>query len=262
MLSGAAGSALDLIYPEGLYCICCGKMIDATRPYGLCNECMEGMRWANGRACAKCGKPLSETYIWSECYSCRGHEHAFDRGYTCAEYGVHERAVTQALKFGGRSDIAKRLAEMMHDRLSLARAAGEDCRYDAVVPVPMNAEKLRRRGYNQAALIARELAGLEGCECPERAVVRVKGTQAMKGLSADERRMNLAGAFAISGECPDFAEEKKLLIVDDIYTTGATADEVARVLRAGGAAVVDVISFAAGANVLKSEESCQGGVKS
>ena len=104
---------LDLIYPPDLYCICCGKIIDSTRTYRLCNECMDGIKWANGRLCAKCGKLLSASNPGNICFNCREHPHQFDHGYTCTEYGTHERAMVFALKYHSRADIGVTVGEIM-----------------------------------------------------------------------------------------------------------------------------------------------------
>ena len=82
----AAGlkTVLDSIYPPALYCICCGKIIDETRPYRLCNDCMDSVKWADGRTCEVCGKPLGENNPGTVCYYCNSHTHRFTRGFTCA----------------------------------------------------------------------------------------------------------------------------------------------------------------------------------
>ena len=249
IINNAAESILDLVYPDGLYCVCCDKMIDSSRPYRLCNECMCMMKWASGRTCGKCGKPLSDSDPLEICYSCREHAHVFDRGYTCMEYGSGARAVVFALKYGERTDIAPTIAEMMHDRLELLRNQGERCEYDLIIPVPMFHRKELRRGFNQAALIAGALAMLEGISYSDKAVVRTRSTGAMKGLDPDARRANLAGAFAVTE--PAAVKGLKILLVDDIFTVGATADAVAKVLYDAGAVRVEFITFAAGADMVK-----------
>ena len=241
---------LELIYPGSLYCICCGKIIDASRPYRLCNECMAGMKWATGRLCAKCGKPLSASDPGDICYSCREHHHSFDKGFACAEYGMHERAVIFSLKYNGRTHIAHTVAEMMSDRLR-GEAVYDDI--DMVVPVPMFRQKKLKRGFDQSELIARELAGRMGTEFRGDIVLRRKDTRAMRGLSPAERRDNLRGVFAAGEGCGSRElSGKRVLIVDDIYTTGATADAVTDILKAAGAEYVYFIAFAAGADVVKS----------
>jgi competence protein ComFC len=242
-----AADVIGLIYPDSLYCICCGRMIDETRPYRLCDICVESIRWASTRVCARCGKPLSEQDPSEICFSCREHPHTFDRGYTCAAYGLYERELVFALKYRGRTDIAATLAEMMHDMM---RARGAPF-FDAAVPVPMHPDKRKRRGFNQAELISREFARLEGIEHVPELLQRVRDTEAMRGLTPAERRANILGAFAVPDGMTDYAAGRRILVIDDIYTTGSTADAAADALKRAGADDVSFLTFAAGADVVK-----------
>ncbi|MBR0374559.1 MAG: ComF family protein, partial [Mogibacterium sp.] len=175
---------LELVYPDGLYCICCGKIIDSSRPYRLCNECMDEINWAAGRTCVRCGKPLSDLNPSDTCYNCREQDHVFRRGYACAGYGSCERAMIFALKYGERTDIAPTMGEVLHDRMVLLHHTGSAdlSQYDMVIPVPMYEPKRRRRGFNQAELIAREFCRRSGLPLAPRAVARVRDTHAMKGV--------------------------------------------------------------------------------
>lgn len=244
---------LDLVFPPGLYCSCCGKITDSSMPYHLCSSCMDQIKWATGRTCSKCGKPLSDTDPADTCYSCREHEHLYDRGYTCAEYGSCERALIFNLKYNGRTDIAPILGEAIFDMLEargVITAGAGGIRYDIILPVPMSRAKQLARGYNQAELIARELSLRCGIPYSTRIIERTRSTRALRGLSPDERRLEMTGAFA---PCRDesLIRGRSFLILDDIYTTGATIDACAGVLKDRGAGVVDFVSFASGADVVK-----------
>lgn len=248
----AAGRALDLIYPPSLYCICCGKIIDVSRTYRLCNDCMDGMKWIGERTCAKCGKRLSEVNPGAVCFNCREHPHRFNRGYTCTEYGTHERAMVFALKYDGRSDIADTIGEIMADRM-LAEFTLEELsdRYDLVLPVPVHLGKKSIRGYNQAALIAKSFSRRTGLHYDPDILIRVRETKMMRSLSPDQRRENIRGAFAVRKRRTPELKAKRIILIDDIYTTGATIDEIARVLGDADASCVDFLSFASGADVVK-----------
>lgn len=251
-IKNLCGRALDLIYPPDLYCICCGKITDSTRTYRLCNDCIDGIKWASGRTCAKCGKPLSPANPGEICFSCREHEHVFDRGYTCAEYGTHERAMIFSLKYDGRTDIAVTIGEIMSDRM--AAESGEDGfagRYDAVLPVPVHPGKKAERGFNQAALIAKEVSSRLCIDFDDDILIRVRETHIMRSLGPDQRRQNIRGAFEIRSRRLSDVRGRRFLLVDDIYTTGATCDEIARIMTEAGAESVDVLTFAAGADVVK-----------
>ena len=183
------------------------------------------------------------------------------------------------LKYKGSTHIAATLAEILHDRLELLRSLGEMPEYDLILPVPMHRAKERARGFNQAALIAKELSRLEDRPWTPDAILRVRGTKAMRGLSPEERRRNIRGAFEISPLWAGQADrlpvlkpaqmpgkhdirtkhEKRpigeslaglrVLIVDDLYTTGATVDAMTEELRQAGVREVYVLSFAAAADV-------------
>lgn len=243
---------LDRIYPSGLYCICCGKITDDTRTYSLCNDCMGAVKWAVGRTCSKCGKPLSPNDPREICFNCTEHRHEFDRGYTCAEYGSHERSIVYSLKYDDRPDIAARIAEMMADRMNAEFGEnGLASRYDLLVPVPVSRRRKGTRGYNQAELICMRFSEITGVPFRGEMLKRTRETTAMKGLTPDERRLNIRGSFELRPGAARFVRNAKCLIVDDIYTTGATIDETARVLKASGALSADFLSFANGADVVK-----------
>lgn len=253
MLFGTIGSsALDLLYPKSLYCICCGKMIDETRTYRLCGECMRAMKWAGGRICEKCGRPLSDINPSERCFVCRQHPHNFDRGFSCAAYSSCEREIIFSLKYYGHADVAETIAEIMYDRMTAEFSPDElFAMYDMLLPVPVHRHKLNIRGFNQAGIIADAFAALSGIRAEPDLLIRTRETRMMRSLSPEERRENIRGAFEIRPRRkPDIAG-RSLLIIDDIYTTGATIDEIARVLKAAGAAKVDFLTFAAGADMLK-----------
>lgn len=245
---------LDLIYPPGIKCICCGAVIDKSRPYSLCNNCMNGIRWieAGDRTCIKCGKPLAGNDSRTICFSCREHPHVFSRAVTCAQYGALERDLIFNLKYKGRTYIAPILSEIMWDRLQ-SLEPGEQYQIfrggvDVVVPVPLSRERLLERGFNQADLIGEGLAWLMGADYNRDILVRTRHTTAMRSLTPDERRKNIRGAFRVDGNVTGLT----VMVVDDIYTTGSTADAIASVLFEKGAARVIFCTFAGGADVVKS----------
>ncbi|MBQ6388550.1 MAG: ComF family protein [Mogibacterium sp.] len=258
-------TALDLLYPPDLYCVCCGKIIDSSRTYRLCNDCMDGIKWIGERTCSKCGKRLAEINPMDTCFSCREHEHSYDRGYTCAEYGTHERAMVYALKYDSRPDIADTIGEIMYDRMRAEFGRKLGYLYDLILPVPVSRRRKSRRGYNQAALIAEAFCRRAGLTCDDDILIRVRDTHAMRSLSPDQRRENILGAFEIRSRRREDISGKTLLLIDDIYTTGATSDEIARILKEpwedltgekqAGASRVDVLTFAAGADMVKSSDS-------
>ena len=123
--------------------------------------------------------------------------------------------------------------------------------YDAVIPVPVHSSKKAIRGYNQAEIIAGRFTALAGLRCDADILIRVRETHVMRSLGPDQRRENIRGAFDIrKRRIPDISG-MRVLLVDDIYTTGATVDEIASVMKGAKAKRTDFISFASGADMVK-----------
>lgn len=255
---------IDRVYPSDLYCICCGKIIDGTRTYRLCDDCMKFVKWNTGRTCVKCGRRLSDNNPNDMCYNCRENEHVFRKGYSVAEYGTHERYVVMGFKYGDKLQIGETMGEMLADRM--LAALGPDKlpdAYDLLVPVPLSRRRELARGYNQAAIIAAHFAqtaklnirNLDTRKTLNPKIIeplsRIRETSAMKGLTPTERAENIKGSFAVKYGKEDMIKGARCLIIDDIYTTGATIDEIARTLYNAGAESVDFLTFASGADVIK-----------
>lgn len=233
----------DLVFPPQLYCLSCGAVIDPARTYGLCDECITKFGWATGRTCAKCGKPLPPASLHDRCYDCRTAIHAFDRGYTCASYGLYERMLISEFKERGKDYIGRAIADVMADRLAQLPVYPE-----LITAVPAGRWKTARRGYDQTEVVAKALAKRIGIPYLD-LLARTRHTEAMRTLGAGERRANVQGAFSIFKGKERTVKGKSILLIDDVYTTGSTLDACAAVLKEAGAAQVDVLTFAAGADV-------------
>ena len=217
---GIAANILDLFFPPSLYCICCGNLIDETRAYNLCDHCIRHIGWE--------------------------HEPPEDRGdgiamMRCVRYGIYERTLIFSLKYNGKKYIARDIAKMMRDRLLESRID-----YDVIVPVPMNAAKERARGFNHAALIGQYLAREMGKVMIPDALRRVRPTRPMRGLSPEEREANIHGSMALGrAGAAERLRGRRVLLLDDFFTTGATARECCRALAPAEPASVLFYAFAA-----------------
>ena len=169
---------LDAIFPESIYCICCGNIIDNTRSYSLCDHCMDHIHWN-----------LEEPKIVD------GMEFV-----KCMEYGIYERSIIFSMKYGGHKYIARPGAEIMYDKLVQIGQAEKDPNNSnnpnnkeeqIVVPVPMYYKKERQRGFNQAALLGEMLAPKIGARFIGDLLVRTRETKAMRSLSPTERAENM-----------------------------------------------------------------------
>lgn len=255
-LKRVGNEILDLVYPPGLYCICCGKIIDGSRTYRLCNECMGSLNWNTGRRCASCGRPLADTDPGELCFGCAqyeaaGRERCFDTGHACCGYGACAQSVIFSLKYGGHAEIGDTLGEIMYDyMLAEYGESSLESMYDIVMPVPVYADKFKKRGFDHAELIGRGFARRAGLRFDPAALIRLRETVPMKGLGPEARRANIRGAFGIRNSRLPVIQGAKILLVDDIFTTGSTVDEIASVLKAHGAAKVDFLAFAAAGDMV------------
>jgi competence protein ComFC len=234
---------LELIFPSNIYCISCGRPILPEAAYALCADCLKGLLWANGRTCAKCGKILQNWHKDDFCFDCGKTTHVFAQGFSCVQYGDREREIVHRLKYGRKGYFARKLADMMKDRILL-----ENLSIHCIIPVPMYKEKEAARGYNQAALLAESLADSLRTPCERTILRRIRDTEPMNQLSPADRRTNMRGAFDVLARDAGAIAGKTVLLVDDVFTTGSTADACAAALLSGGAERVYLMTFAAGPN--------------
>lgn len=199
-------------------CIFCNTPIYGEAP--CCEKCRELIPYAEG-VCPKCGK--------SPCI-CGQMDFAFTAVTPVFFYEIGAKNAVKQLKFYERTSYAKSLAKYMHDRLLL-------CDYypklELIVPVPMTKKSIHNRGYNQSAMLANELSKLSGIAADDTSLQKIRETRKQHDLTERERKTNLCSAFAVT--VPEKIAEKTILLCDDVYTTGATFDECARTLLAGGA---------------------------
>ena len=195
-------------------------------------------------ACDGCGAPFEHDQALpgaeaARCAACLAKPRAFARARAACLYDDASRDLILQFKRDDRTDLSRLFARW------LARAAApmiEDC--DAVAPVPLHPSRLLSRRYNQAAELARPLAGLSGLAYLPDALTRKKATDSQGGKSGSGRRRNVAGAFAVPPARAGAVAGKSILLVDDVLTTGATAEGCARALLAAGARQVNLVVIA------------------
>lgn len=213
-----ADRALDLLYPPDLYCCICGNYIDETRPYHLCDHCLNHLMWDNGGIRHQDGLKLLR----------------------CTQYGIYERTLIFMLKYNGKKYVAHTIGEIMVDKLKL-----EEIEADVIIPVPIHLSRRRTRGFNQTEEIGRDMeARLHIPMLPE-AVIRTRKTKAMRGLSPTERAENVRNAFALNDLYIEDIKGHRVLIIDDFFTTGATAGAMAKTIQAAEPSDICFLAFAA-----------------
>ncbi len=218
ILREAGSFVLDMLYPRRCP-VCHGPAPAGER---ICPECRGKLPLYKGKRCAKCGKPVQESETL--CDDCRKTKHAFTRGIGVYIYNDLMRESVVMMKYKGRREYGETLGMLAAEE---ARAYLTAFRPEAVIPIPLHKERLRKRTYNQAEAIAQPVAEMLNVPIYPDGLIRRAGTGAMKELSAAERAKNLENALAVNEKLPKF---RRILLVDDIYTTGATMDAAAAVL--------------------------------
>lgn len=235
-LRGAARALTDLVYPPS--CIACGA--GAAEPHTFCARCWAQVRFIERPFCERLGTPFAAD-LGSPLLSpaAIADPPVFGRARAVALYDEIPRRLVHRLKYGDRADLAPALGGMM------ARAGAELLgQADVIVPVPLHRRRLWQRRFNQAMALAEAVARRSGVPVDPFLLARVKGTRPQVGLTRAQRRQNLQGAFRVPAEARPRLEERRVLLVDDVITTGSTANAAARALLRGGAAAVDVLAFA------------------
>jgi ComF family protein len=213
---------------------------EAVLSPGLNPELWSRIAFISAPFCDGCGAPFDyERGEGALCPACLARRPAFDHARAACLYDEHSRDLILKLKHADRTDLSGLLARWV------ARGAADVlAEADAVLPVPLHRWRLLRRRYNQAAEIARPLARLAGVAYWPDALVRRRSTETQGGKSGAGRRRNVAAAFAVPPAWRRRMEGARLVLIDDVLTTGATAEGCARALKAAGAARVDVAVIA------------------
>ena len=196
----------------------------------FCADCMKLVHRVSGNYCVRCGRQLTKE-LEVMCEDCSRKQHMFSEGRSLYVYDGPMREAMYRFKYSGRRSYADSFAR---DAKELWGSWFDGMDFDVIAPIPMYAGKRRRRGFDQAEVFARALSEETGIPYAH-VLDRVKKTQPMKGLTPEERRKNLKNAF----QAGDFVvKSKRVLLCDDIYTTGSTMDAAAERLREAGAADV------------------------
>ncbi len=235
---------LDLLYPArcpvcdgvvGIFELRNGKI---RKTHYIHRQCLKKIEYVRGATCMKCGKPLGDG-DGEYCIDCMRVRHNYDRGFSVFMYRSISGSIYR-FKYLGRKEYALFYA------LATKKILGRKIKklgIEAIVPVPMYRKKEKRRGYNQAEVYARALSDVLDIPFYPRVIERIKDTQPMKELDFSRRRNNLKKAFNIPENDVKF---NSVLIVDDIYTTGSTIDEIAHEFRMAGVSDIYFLTLSIG----------------
>jgi len=225
---------IDALFPPR--CVLCSSFL-AQGERGFCALCRVAFLPLPPRLCSRCGQEACREEDGA-CHACRRHPPPHRRSLAFAAYGGTLEEAIHRLKFQSEPRLARPLAGLLLDDPPAQLAPAE---HDLLLPVPLHPRRLRQRGYNQAALLGGELSRAWSLPLELGGLVRCRDTVPQSGLGEQERRSNLLGAFAVR---PDRVAGRRVLLFDDVITTGSTVAECARTLREGGARSVTALALA------------------
>jgi ComF family protein len=231
-----ASAVAGLFFPAR--CHVCDRVIDGITRVPVCDACWNAISpFPAGALCRICGLPGPAELSVYECELCVKHPPHFSIARSLGEYGGVLRELLHLLKYNGMEPVGRRLGECLAE---IADTSFREC--EAVIAVPLDPARQRTRGYNQAERIARSLARCINLPLlPGSALRRVRSTSTQIGLTREERRANMRDAFAADRA---LVADRRLLLIDDVMTTGATIDACAIALRSAGAREVMVLTVA------------------
>jgi competence protein ComFC len=213
----------DLFYPER--CVGCERRASDV----LCRACFDALPYVGSPFCGRCGLPTA--FATPVCQECKNVDFGFEAARAPLKYDGVGKKIVHALKYRGYKRVVDRLAA------PLMLQVIDDASFDAVVPVPLHRSRLRKRGFNQAELLARGIAGRLRATISD-TLEAVRSTRDQIELSAAQRRANVAGAYKAKQSL-----RGKILLVDDVFTTGATMHACAETLLRAGASEIHALSL-------------------
>lgn len=220
-------------------CPCCETFLEEGEK-GVCPDCLSKIHWIEPPFCSVCGAPFISKEISNHpCGACLRKRKYFTMARALGYYEGPLREAIHRWKYEGKIPLNPIFGEWMAEGF---HRYWDSHRIDLLIPVPLHRERLRERGFNQALLLVKELSRRTGIPYRTRVLQKMKPTVPQVNLSGAEREKGVRGSFRRVGR--EELEGKSILLVDDVYTTGATGNECSKVLLAGGAERVDLLTLA------------------
>lgn len=226
----------EILYPQNIKCVFCGKDLPKKVPTNTCPDCLENLPFAQQtKTCLKCGdKVLS---LAEFCDICQSKNRHFDQARAPFFYEEPISFAIKKFKYENAKYLFKPLATYMANTYYQS-----EFNPDFIVFVPMFEKKERQRGYNQSFLLAKNLSDIVGVQVLQNYLIKIKKTKKQVELAFEDRTKNLKDAFKVTDKAK--IKDKTILLIDDVLTSGATADECAKVLKKAGAKKVLVLTLA------------------
>lgn len=231
---------LELLFPEKGICFICDNYDEDIGDDHICSECREKVVYIGSHKCSVCGRPLELGYIPDKCPECINHPHYFVKAISPLEYSGIIRDAIHKYKYNKKHYMYKLFGPFLVQAIKEDGLEG----IDLIVPVPLHSSKMSERGFNQSELLGKYISKKLNIPLDSKNLVRFKKTAVQNKLDKAERKKNVRNAFkAVDGEA---FRGKRILLIDDVFTTGATVDECSKVLLKEGAKDVFVLTIARG----------------
>jgi len=234
---------LNFIFP--LDCKICEKPIRESKGYSICEDCFKTIELIEQPYCVKCGKPLIPTVFFKQnrkilCLDCKRKKYSFEFSRSTGVYDKVLKKCIHLFKYYGEKKLAKPLGKLMVD--SLVKNDEFKKKIDLIIPVPLHGNDLKKRGFNQSVLLGKVIGDYLSIPVGESVLIKKKITLFQVNLSKKERKKNILRAFSV--EKPEEIKGKNILILDDVFTTGATIEECAKELMKARTKNIFVLTLA------------------
>lgn len=222
------------------FCPLCSSLLEKPGERVVCRNCLRNLRPETAAFCLCCGRFFAGRVASHPCPACLDSPPAFSRHRSACRYRGTVKDLIRLLKYQKKMVLGDDLARFLFKHLRREHSLWWGA--DILVPVPLHPHRLRQRGFNQAEILARRLSRLSRLDLQTKALIKVRDAAPQTTLSGEDRRSNLRGAYAVRGG--RLIQGKTVILVDDVFTTGATMEECSRVLREAGAGEVRAVSIA------------------
>lgn len=237
-------SFIDLLFPN-VHCIVCGKEIFTDDIFCICNNCMESLPFIMGNTCEICNRKIKG--IGKICETCQSTKYNFKLARSIFEYDGEIKKVIYKLKYENKKHIAESLSKLLYNEFCHREEFGN---IDLIIPVPIHENRRKQRGYNQSELLCYEF--LKTNKVRFKIAKKVIDTPSQTSKNFEDRKENVKGSFSI--EKKDEVKNKNILIIDDIFTSGSTTNELARELLKAKAKSVKILTLCTAGNYKNDSE--------
>lgn len=239
---------LDILYPSNINCFLCEMPISRKNKYSMCRKCFEELIFINN-SCEVCGKPiisknLEKSLYINNCEFCKDKSFLFDRNISFIEYGKLSSEIVFRYKYGNKTYIAREISKIMCDIIE-EKYKNILINADYITYVPLSKKRFKERGFNQSEKIASYICKYFSLKLSH-IVERSKDTKKLFGLNYNERKKELKNSFCINDEFKDDLNGKNIVIIDDIFTTGTTINEISKILKLKGVNSIVSMTFLTG----------------